>query len=329
MLINSRLTLVTWQSLYMGIMMLICFVSLIMFLLFRDRLFIYYVLMMFFLGLYFPRMYGVLDPLAFPLLGNPYISLAHIIISGIVIFTFLFISRYTSLKQVMPRYFWLYPYGFAGSFPVCTHRKAVRLSNGNINATHNFIMLAWVVICFFPIFRSSLKPDPAARVLLVSIVFMFLGSVVLILNLLKILPSIPMVQHSFQFGVLAFSGILFYGLFDRIRSIQDERQRIKELDGLKSRFFANISHEFRTPLTLIMGPVEQVMERTDDPEDKRLLGMAKGNASRLLQLVNQLLDLSRINTGKMTLHVREMNLTRCFAISCSSSVHLPKAKASA
>lgn len=306
-LMHTKMTLFIWQSLYMGIMVLICFVSFILFLLFAERLFIYYGLLMLFLGLYFPRMYGILDALGISL-HTTYVSLEHLIISGIVLSTFLFISRYTRLKQMMSRYFWLYLLVSIAAFLFVHLLKLVGVPSSLASRYFNFVLLGWVILCFIPIIRYSLKPEPAARILLLSIVFMFLGSVVLILRLLDLLPHNPIIQHSFQFGVLAFSGILFYGLFDRIRDIQNERQRIKELDSLKTRFFANISHEFRTPLTLIMGPISQVMAQTHDPEHTHLLGMAKRNASRLLQLVNQLLDLSRITTGKMTLHIQQVNL---------------------
>jgi signal transduction histidine kinase/DNA-binding response OmpR family regulator len=87
-----------------------------------------------------------------------------------------------------------------------------------------------------------------------------------------------------------------------------EAKKLQEVDKMKSRFFANISHEFRTPLTLIFGPAKDVLEETNEPETKKNVGIIKRNASRLYGLVNQLLDLSKLEAGKMTLETSEQNI---------------------
>ena len=87
-----------------------------------------------------------------------------------------------------------------------------------------------------------------------------------------------------------------------------EAEKMHEVDELKSRFFANISHEFRTPLTLIFGPANDVLEKSDDPHTKKNVGIIKRNASRLYTLVNQLLDISKLEAGKMKLEATEQNI---------------------
>ena len=90
---------------------------------------------------------------------------------------------------------------------------------------------------------------------------------------------------------------------------QVESEKLKELDSMKSRFFANISHEFRTPLTLILGPLENILKKTTDEETGEELNLMQRQGQRLLKLVNQLLSLSRLDAGKMKLQAREENLT--------------------
>lgn len=86
--------------------------------------------------------------------------------------------------------------------------------------------------------------------------------------------------------------------------------KLKETDHLKSRFMATISHEFRTPLSLILGPVnEQLRNPGLSPTERKNLVMTQRNANRLLDLVNQLLDLSKLEAGKMELDVRPGNLS--------------------
>ncbi len=83
--------------------------------------------------------------------------------------------------------------------------------------------------------------------------------------------------------------------------LEAQAHKLQELDHLKSNFFANLSHEFRTPLTLILGPAEQELDKAPEETSKRNLQLIKRNAQRLLRLINQLLDLSRLESGKAQL----------------------------
>ena len=83
--------------------------------------------------------------------------------------------------------------------------------------------------------------------------------------------------------------------------LRHRAEHLAEVDTLKTRFFANISHEFRTPLTLILGPVKKMMDTYHAPDIKNNLSGIQRNAQRLLHLVNQLLDLSKLEAGKLKL----------------------------
>ncbi|OGU36625.1 MAG: hypothetical protein A2455_00905 [Ignavibacteria bacterium RIFOXYC2_FULL_35_16] len=80
-----------------------------------------------------------------------------------------------------------------------------------------------------------------------------------------------------------------------------EAQKLQEMDEIKTRFFTNISHEFRTPLTLILGPAKQLLERLKDEKAKDELNLIHRSARKLNRLVDELLDISRIDAGEMKL----------------------------
>jgi len=95
-----------------------------------------------------------------------------------------------------------------------------------------------------------------------------------------------------------------------LRVEQVASDKLRELDTLKSQFFANISHEFRTPLTLILGTLEGLLEDKKNPARFRpQFELLHRNAGRLLQLINQLLDLSRLEAGRLRLDEKPGNLT--------------------
>jgi signal transduction histidine kinase/ligand-binding sensor domain-containing protein len=83
---------------------------------------------------------------------------------------------------------------------------------------------------------------------------------------------------------------------------------LRNLDQMKSQFYANISHEFRTPLTLILGQIESVMSSDIDNKEKGKLQVANRNARRLLKLINELLDLSKLEAGSMELYAENNNM---------------------
>ena len=102
------------------------------------------------------------------------------------------------------------------------------------------------------------------------------------------------------------------GLIGNARAAEDDRQRaeaLAELDRAKTTFFSNVSHEFRTPLALMLGPIEQALTTDGLPaESRQHLEVARRNSQRLLKLVNTLLDFSRIEAGRLQANQEPVDL---------------------
>ena len=107
---------------------------------------------------------------------------------------------------------------------------------------------------------------------------------------------------------------------ERTATILEQTEKLKELDHLKSRFFANISHEFRTPLTLILGILEKYLKK---PESRYSdFNVMRKNAQRLLHLINQMLELSKLEAGGANLQAQKTNLVKFVRRTSSSFISL-------
>jgi signal transduction histidine kinase/DNA-binding NarL/FixJ family response regulator len=89
-----------------------------------------------------------------------------------------------------------------------------------------------------------------------------------------------------------------------------EAKKLHEVDEIKTRFFTNISHEFRTPLTLILGPAKQLSEQLKDEAAKTKADLIHRSAKNLNRLVDELLDISKIESGEMKLKACPLNLVK-------------------
>ncbi len=118
------------------------------------------------------------------------------------------------------------------------------------------------------------------------------------------------------YGLLFLTVLLFIRRYelnrirlrDQLKFEKVESDSLRRLDQLKSRFFANISHEFRTPLTLVLGQIDSIMSSNIEVKVKGKLQVADRNAKRLLTLINQLLDISKIEAGSMELKAGQHNI---------------------
>lgn len=108
----------------------------------------------------------------------------------------------------------------------------------------------------------------------------------------------------------ALAGFMVLGMLkwrDKQRSIKKDREE-SNIKELKLKMFTNISHEIRTPLTLVMSPLKKLREAEKDPKLKELYNLMYRNSLRILRLVNQLLDMRKIDNGQMQLHFLETDV---------------------
>jgi signal transduction histidine kinase/CheY-like chemotaxis protein len=95
----------------------------------------------------------------------------------------------------------------------------------------------------------------------------------------------------------------------RTKIIQQQASKLQQLDELKSRFFANISHELRTPITLILNPLNYLLNtHTWEKDKEKQLFLAQKNSQKLLRLVNEILDLTKLEAATLTIEVTEIEL---------------------
>ncbi|TNF40349.1 MAG: hybrid sensor histidine kinase/response regulator, partial [Bacteroidetes bacterium] len=129
---------------------------------------------------------------------------------------------------------------------------------------------------------------------------------------IEIIPPVWKRWYAYLIYVLAIIFIIHYfrqqlinkqKLKNEIELEKVKRENEENLHQMKLQFFTNISHEFRTPLTLIQGPIERLMNNEKDKADsKKQLTHIKNNTDRLLRLVNQFLDFRKIDSGKILLN---------------------------
>ncbi|MGX5690639.1 hybrid sensor histidine kinase/response regulator transcription factor [Arcticibacter tournemirensis] len=136
--------------------------------------------------------------------------------------------------------------------------------------------------------------------------------------------------------IVAILGLLLYIRWRGIKELKSqfaveqerqEAQRMHELDMMKIKFFTNVSHEFRTPLSLILSPLDKLLKNISDSSDeKRHLQLIQRNARRLLNLVNQLMDFRKMEVNELKLQLEEGDIVDFIKESFQSFTDLAEKK---
>ncbi len=178
-----------------------------------------------------------------------------------------------------------------------------------------YISLLFLGLILFQLFKKkSIK----------FIKYIFIGSIILISSyilqaFLEYLDNIILNRNfsklfvrtntSILIGTLIEISFFSYALYIKGAEVVKEKLILENLSAIKSRFFANISHEFRTPLTLIKSPVQSLQNEITDENQQRKLQLIDANSDRMLELVDQLLQLSKIDDGNLKLLLKDGNIS--------------------
>ena len=129
-----------------------------------------------------------------------------------------------------------------------------------------------------------------------------------------VLTGIIVVIGNYLYNQLQFREfVLRFELSQNRRTLEEANQKLIELDRVKSQFFANVSHELRTPLTLLLSPLQSLIQEHQSQlgsSTRDLLLIMQSNGMRLLKLINDLLDLVRLEAGKMEVNSEPVDIDR-------------------
>jgi signal transduction histidine kinase/DNA-binding response OmpR family regulator len=308
LLFNRILHKFTWQAFYSGLLLLLCVIGCFMYRMFTERIFLFYAGLMASFTLYFASRYGLLLLFtSYSIINTPFIPMM-LGITGVVCFTSLFIIDFIGLRNRLPRYYLIFA-AFSAIISVFPYLSIGLFDHFNrFSLIYDSLLGVWGITAMIPIIWLAIIRDTAARSLLLPIGILFFSSLIFIFSNYLVGASSMLAKYSFQTGLLIFSGILFFVVFEKISTLRRKKSQLEELSKLKSRFFTNLSHEFRTPLTLIMGPLQQLLKSQPGQRDKALLETAYQSAQNQLNLVNELLELSRLEAGKMSLKARKQDI---------------------
>ena len=307
------------NAIFIGFLLMMFFYNLIVYFFGRDRSFIFYSIYLLMIVVY--TAYSSEDMVDWTGLFSDqprYQRFAKLSIYLAMIAYLSFIRSFLDLKQLLPKWDTVLKVVVYLGFPVILLDIVILLLTNfsyviEDRVTVPYILLVIIVCCalVFPLFRTR---DKKGYFIIAGIASITLGSLFTVLSLVLIPPFLLFyLKAATIIEVIIFSlGLAYRQRLHNVASQQADFQlkesqllqekkemqadRLKELNSFKTLFYTNITHEFRTPLTVIMGVSENIKQHEQEK------GLIRRNSQNLLRLINQLLDLSRLESGKLRLH---------------------------
>jgi class 3 adenylate cyclase len=228
------------QSFYAGIIVLFALLGFFMFFTFREKVFIYFALLMLSFGLYFIKNAGILDSFIYHSDDYHGIHTTYMFTSAIFIFMMLFVRRYIPFKEEFPKLYWVYFFLtiYIALFPHITSFITHDIISANL--INNYQILIWIGVNITPLIILSRRKNKDARVLLIAMTILSIGALVYLLYIVGILPANSFTRSSLQLGTIALAASLFYGLFQKITKIQNDKISAKAAQEKSDELLFNI-----------------------------------------------------------------------------------------
>ena len=324
-----------WIFFITGVVLAIAIYNLIIFIYQRNRVSLYFALfMLFYLLVYlsFKASHDIILPGRDWDHGMSFLKAYQALLG---VFLYLFSREFLRLKQLLPKWnkvwFWLVILVVLHSIIMITNWTIA----GDWSDAEPAIFWPLVLV------RSFLSTAELILVILLGVLSWVKGNRVAWIYLLAMFPYVVQeIANSLSYAIAlpnnqwlngdvgtVFMVMLFsLGLARQIKELQDQKvaadkagaldraaaQRLKELDEFKTRFFTNITHQFRTPLTVILGMAEQIKAQPSTWVNKGA-DLITRNGYRLLELVNQILSLAKLDAGRLELNMIQGNINKYIA----------------
>lgn len=298
---------VSGQHFYAGLILLIAFLSAFAAYWLRYRALSFFALHLIFWVPYFHLQLNLESVWTRALIVENYLDKSMLSIFFIILFASLFIVDYLKLWR-WKAWFWPYFASHVLSLALLAYSIWQKPLAG-LNFFLVGILLYNLVVCI----KLSLAGNRAAKLLLASFSIVVLGGILSSLSQLGYLPTSAFSPYFFQIGTLLFSLLVFLAIAAAINKIRNERLETEQVLALKTQFFENVSHELRSPLSLVTDPLRRVWTNLPAGKDKEALGIAKRASEGLQNLVNQILALSSADFKPPEMNYQRLDLNSFLA----------------
>ncbi len=293
--------------LFIGFLLTFSLINLILFLGTQDRAFLYHFLFQVGIFIYLLEFFYMLYDIVW-LRDHPIFvqTVIYLSLCGMDMAYLQFIRTYMNLRKYFPKWDAVFKTLLATRFLLTAGVVVLFYTTNNMPLSDNITAIymiaqyagAGILLLIFS--RRDFK-----SLFLIAGTFMFILGVVL--NAFSVIIGTGVRFAYTQVGVIGEVLLFTLGLGYRMKVLikeQRDTQRLRDLDDFKTKFYTNITHEFRTPLTVIQGMTAQLRSELNLPALQAKLDLLSSNGDYLLRLVNRMLALAKLQSGKTELNLR-------------------------